>query len=59
MSLYNHTQLCGDPEIKFRRDGTALFCTIDESLTMEAKHIRALATALDAYEAEKAAEVAA
>ena len=62
MTIYNTTQICGDNlDIKFRRDGRHMFCHIEGGLTLEAKHIRALAAALDAYEAGEAAlaEVAA
>lgn len=65
MSVYSSTQICGDISPVFsshESDGPAsaplIFCRIDDgkgTIHMEAKHIRALATALDAWEAEQAA----
>ena len=60
MSIYPFIQICGDTiDIKFRRNEGYLFCTVDGGVTLEDKHIRILAAALDAYEAGEAAEVAA
>ena len=62
MNLYNNVQITGPlAETTFRKhpnDERIIFCQIGRTLsciTMEATHIRALAAALDAWEADQAA----
>lgn len=62
MSIYSHVQVCGNVgEAAIRRaENGAVFVTVKgefSQITMEPKHVRALAAALDQWEAAASAEV--
>lgn len=60
MTIYGTTQICGDDsEITVRDTAEFVFVTIKDShgtITMNPVHVRALAAALDAYEAAQTLE---
>jgi hypothetical protein len=56
MSLHSNMQICGDTPVEVKRHHGEIWVTVrdgNQSITMNARHVLALADALAAFEADE------